>query len=1271
MRKIISVFIALIMFLCSVPIMSYAGSNNQKAVYTENSDDVYFADSFAQIGKQIKVEVKNGNGEYLYKWYIDKKEIANSGNTYIPTESDIESMLTAEVYRADGELIGTTNMLISKLPVMYIEIENREKPEQKETRLKAHMKLQGNAEFCNSENLYDGEMEIKGRGNSTWLADKKPYKIKLDSKTDLLGMGKNKHWVLLSNPYDESLSRNKLIYDLAADMGLDAMSSQWVDVVMNGEIVGNYLLCEHVRIGDTRVNITDWDEIAEDTAKAIYKANKKMMTKEERDELSENLEKDLSWVTTGEITYKNVKYKVSDYYDLPSINGGYLLEGFLNESPSFQSKGGKFVSVSKPEGISKDMLTEIGNYYSAFETATKTADFCTEYNGQKVRYSDLADVESFAKYALINEIFQNQDFPSQSTYMYKDVDGKLIFGPVWDMDNTSDNSASNYSHYKWTGITRGNILGVVKDPVFMNEFYKAYRKYRYTAIEDMLKPGGDIDVTFKRLYESGLNDDKIWQKDVSFEDSLENFRMWLSRRLDWIDSQMTSFETFYASVNGYGLNNSKETELKFNDSVLEINSSAKDIAYFQVSVNGIEKQKINFKSDIKITLDDVPDESVISAIGYDSEGNCTEISSVTNYNEPIKLIITKTPQKKTYSAGEKIDLDGLELKAVFADKSEKTVDLESVASYVGDCMGAQSLAYGYITDKIGKTYISLRYRGVKVDYSVERVANDNAEKVEDLIDALPQSNLLDSLEAIFNAKMRYDALDETEKAAVTNIARLNGIIDTLNEISETGDSPILGCYIDGLSRYNQRNRIVIVAKGNPNKLRIFNGGNVTTFPVSNRTYCISEKKIGDFSLITVVYALYGNELQIGAYYNHVLKGELYSFDVHRAYENCNRMITSCSYDRMLSSKDDTERLNLQVVDRVKKVRAEGDGVNITVNVKNNSAKLNIKFGTAGEKTLKISYYCDGEWYEYKSIGVLVRVPSVGKGLLAIQASSESVYDEEKVFVATSTDIKTVNLLSGTEILNLSNELKNGFSIWSCTVKMDTDKKYSVFVDSENTGKNISIKKIEKLLIEDNTLVKCRVDYGEVDIPKNVCKISVGAFDGFHGTVNCYKNSPAQKYAESNGINFVNYGFKLDLPNILTMNIGEKREIKPVADPIFAPEFSFTVSSSDESVVSVMSNTIQALKPGYARVKIQSNDGLIDLETKIFIGGGCTKGDVNGDGKINSLDALLILQDTVGTRKLDADSFGAADIDNDGKVNSSDALNVLKISTGESSIWDFV
>ncbi len=101
-----------------------------------------------------------------------------------------------------------------------------------------------------------GTGEIKGRGNYTWTLAKKPYQIKLDGSKPVLGMGAAKTWILLANYADASLMRNKLAYDLGASLGLHGSpDSRWVDLRINGEYRGNYLITEKVEVKKNRVEL--------------------------------------------------------------------------------------------------------------------------------------------------------------------------------------------------------------------------------------------------------------------------------------------------------------------------------------------------------------------------------------------------------------------------------------------------------------------------------------------------------------------------------------------------------------------------------------------------------------------------------------------------------------------------------------------------------------------------------------------------------------------------------------------------------------------------------------------------------------------------------------------------------------------------------------------------------------------------------------------------------------------------------------------------------
>lgn len=104
---------------------------------------------------------------------------------------------------------------------------------------------------------YQGTLGIKGRGNSTWWFDKKPYRLKLGSSSPLMGMPSDKNWVLLANAEDHSQLRTMI----ATRFGQASNNLAWtpkfrtVELVLNGQYQGIYLLGEHVRISPNRINI--------------------------------------------------------------------------------------------------------------------------------------------------------------------------------------------------------------------------------------------------------------------------------------------------------------------------------------------------------------------------------------------------------------------------------------------------------------------------------------------------------------------------------------------------------------------------------------------------------------------------------------------------------------------------------------------------------------------------------------------------------------------------------------------------------------------------------------------------------------------------------------------------------------------------------------------------------------------------------------------------------------------------------------------------------
>ena len=116
------------------------------------------------------------------------------------------------------------------------------------------------------ESLPEMDMEIRGRGNTTWSYAKKPYKIKLlgDEGADVLGLGSNKHWVLIANALDKTLMKDRISAWLGDEIGMEfTPRGEPVDLVMKNKegtfykYLGSYYLSENVRVDTNRVEIDE------------------------------------------------------------------------------------------------------------------------------------------------------------------------------------------------------------------------------------------------------------------------------------------------------------------------------------------------------------------------------------------------------------------------------------------------------------------------------------------------------------------------------------------------------------------------------------------------------------------------------------------------------------------------------------------------------------------------------------------------------------------------------------------------------------------------------------------------------------------------------------------------------------------------------------------------------------------------------------------------------------------------------------------------------
>lgn len=519
------------------------------------------------------------DGETLsYLWTLDGETVSTEGG-YTPKTNDYGKVLTLTVSGSQSGTLAHNSLYISRLPVISITTDTGGDVVNKTEYLSGTLRAYGNEQFPTDSTFYDGKVSLRGRGNSSWTFRKKSYRLKLKKKASLYGMPKSKHWLLIANCYDETEMRNKMAYDLAAQMGMTSMKSQWVTVTLNGVDIGTYQLCEQIRVAKDRVAITDWDGIGEDIATAIAEKN----TGVDPDDLTAFLEEDLSWVSEGKVTYKGATYKISDYYtgNYKDITGGYLLQMEYDpakEQPEdisrFWTKYGLKFNIKKPDytRTNKAMLDYIKGYIGAVEDACLSDTYTTKYGRKTVSYTDLVDLDSLCKNFLINELFYNPDAGYNSNYMYKDRGGKLIIGPVWDFDTAmaSKGGAGTQQYDQWqVDISRADpVTGKVMqsvwyrhllgDPQFVVRVYELYHQYR-DLFESYAKEGGVLDESYQYLEKDLKHNTDLWQYKVGYKQDYYNAKVWLGSRLSWLDEQFQSVTTLFNSLNNYS--DSEELEV--------------------------------------------------------------------------------------------------------------------------------------------------------------------------------------------------------------------------------------------------------------------------------------------------------------------------------------------------------------------------------------------------------------------------------------------------------------------------------------------------------------------------------------------------------------------------------------------------------------------------------------------------------------------------------------------------------------------------------------
>lgn len=269
------------------------------------------------------------------------------------------------------------------------------------------------------ETVYAGGLEkIKGRGNTSWEQEKKPYNITLQDSVTLPGMtGQTTDYSLVSSS-DLTFLRNRISNEMGELAGTGSMACIRVNLYINNSFEGVYELYQ--RITPENMNLTDLEELTE-------QANP-LRSEESLNQLTTGLTLD-DW-------NQSITGKWWDYENNPeNITGGYILEAdnamrYSGEASGFILESGAYMVAKSPAYLSEAQYQYISSYVQECENVMRESVGLDDYQA----LSAYIDIPSFVGKYLVEEVSKNIDCSSTSQYFYKDQDGLLHAGPVWDYD---------------------------------------------------------------------------------------------------------------------------------------------------------------------------------------------------------------------------------------------------------------------------------------------------------------------------------------------------------------------------------------------------------------------------------------------------------------------------------------------------------------------------------------------------------------------------------------------------------------------------------------------------------------------------------------------------------------------------------------------------------------------------------------------------------------------------------------------------------------------
>jgi hypothetical protein len=384
---------------------------------------------------------------------------------------------------------------------------------------------------------YAGNIGIEIRGESSQYFEKKSYGIETWDKNyndldyKLAGLPKEEDWILYGPYSDKSLIRNKIIYNISNKMGMYASRTRNVELYINNDYKGFYILMEKIKRDKNRVNI------------------KKL----ENNDIDEEL-------ISGGYIIKIDKSDLVDnsFNDFNSFSSRYDVNGSLQGDKKILFN----YEYPKPEEINPSQKKYIIDYVNEFEKSLSSSNFSDINNG----FRKFIDDKTFIDFFILNELSNNVDGYRLSTYLHKERNEKLKIGPIWDFNLSFGNAdycggdRFDVWTYKFNERCPGDFWSVpfwwkkfLEDEVFVSNLKIRWFELRSDllsdqSLEDMVNKEFDLlyfktEAAKRNFNKWKILENYIWPNSYvggNYYNEIEFLKNWIKNRTIWLDESINN-----------------------------------------------------------------------------------------------------------------------------------------------------------------------------------------------------------------------------------------------------------------------------------------------------------------------------------------------------------------------------------------------------------------------------------------------------------------------------------------------------------------------------------------------------------------------------------------------------------------------------------------------------------------------------------------------------------------------------------------------------------